>query len=143
MSKEKVIRNKIMNELGRDPSLLVLSNPSGVADYVDTETGKSYKVSYGLGGIPGGPDLIVFIYWKHARMVRGCQPIGIEVKRPGEQRTEAQETWARAAQMRGMRVERCESVEEATKFVNHVKNELTMIGLHPTRAEPWVYSIPG
>jgi len=139
---EKKIRNQIMNELGKDPCLLVFSNPSGVAEYIEEETGKKYTVSYGLGGSPGGPDLIVLIHWKHASGQRGCQTLGIEVKRAGEKLRGNQETWKRAAGMRGMVVMRCESKEEGAAFVKHQKHMLERIGLIPTRAEPAIYSIP-
>ena len=141
MSKEKVIRNQIMNELGKDPCLLIFSNPTGVAEYIDEETGKKYTVSYGLGGIPGGPDLIILIHWKHASGMRGCQTLGIEVKRPGEVQRDNQKDWARAAGMRGMVVTRCESKEQGAAFVKHQKHMLERIGLIPTRAAPAVYSV--
>lgn len=143
MNKEKVIRNQIMNELGKDPTLWVLSNPSGVAEYTDISTGKSYKVSYGLGGIDGGPDLIVIVHWRHSRMIYGNTSLGIEVKRPGEEPRDNQKKWRRAAAMRGMRVEPCDSVEKALKLVQLVKHELELCGLIACHARPAVFSIPG
>lgn len=140
---EKRIRNQIMNELGKDPCLLVLSNPSGVADFADIETGKSYKVNYGLGGIPGGPDLIVLLHWKHIAGLRGCQPIGIEVKRPGEVPRPNQEAWRRNAARWGMQIEACTEVKHATDLIDLTKKKLIRAGLMPERASAFAYSVPG
>ncbi len=131
-----------MNDLGRDPSLLVLSNPSGVAEYTNIEDGKTYKVNYGLGGIPGGPDLIVLIHWRVAA-IRGCQIVGIEVKRPGEQPRENQETWRRNAARWGMRIGAAHDVSEARALIDLSKSELRKVGLEISPAGPTAIRIPG
>lgn len=141
---EKRIRNQIMNELGKDPCLLVLPNPTGVAQYVDEETGKSYTVTYGLGAIKGGggPDLVVLIHWKGACGVRGCQAVGIEVKQPGEQPRPNQVAWRRNAARWGMRIGVASTVEMATTLIDYQKSELRKAGLEPCRAESFAISLP-
>lgn len=60
------LQREVQAAIGAEPDLLLLTNPTGLAEYFDARTGKSWKVPYGVGGADGtgGPDLIgILLPW--------------------------------------------------------------------------------
>ena len=153
---ENAIRQRIIRALGGQPDLLILSNPSGVAEYTQTTDrgapiggvedvdASSRRVEYGLGG-RGGCDLIGFLHWVHPDPrpglsdLRGAQTLGIEVKAPGKHRSQHQIRWHLQAAARGVWIlEEATSAEQALSWLEECRGRLRSAGLHPAPADPGV-----
>ena len=153
---EKAVRERIIRALGGQPDLLILSNPTGRAEYVQTAVkgdliggspdidAKDRFVDYGLGG-RGGCDLIGFLHWVHPDPrpglsdLRGAQTLGIEVKAPGKHRSQHQIRWHLQAAARGVWIlEEATSAEQALSWLEECRGRLRSAGLHPAPADPGV-----
>ena len=122
---EKLIRGQIERVIGSMSCVLLLSNPSGRAEFVRLKQGQgepiggvsdasatSAPIDYGLGG-RGGPDLIGLLHVRHiSSLMSFTIMFGIEVKAEGKHRSKEQIRWHLRAQSRGMWI-----LEEATSAV--------------------------
>lgn len=149
---EKAIRAEIERALGSRPEVLIMSNPSGRAEFSrlkdtpgsmihgmpDTQVSQA-PIDYGLGG-RGGPDLIGLLYVRHeASGLAWAVALGVECKAPGGSRSPAQVRWHLKAQARGMWIcEEATSAGQVTAWLNDKLQALRQAGIIPIPADPQV-----
>lgn len=65
-----ILQRQIQLALGAEPDLLLAKNSTGLAEYTDPRSGKTFRVPYGVGGSDGrgGPDLLGILA-PHGRLI--------------------------------------------------------------------------
>ena len=125
---ESVVQNAIEAELGAEPDLLLLRNSTGLAEHFTKETGKAWRVPYGLG--KGSPDLVgllrvnVSVFMAtgpHLHTVSAAVWIAWEVKAPGGESEPHQLECHRVWSSFGAYVATVDSVEAARAHLATVR----------------------
>lgn len=115
MSKrENAIQRDVLAAIGAEPDLLLLRNNVGEAEHVNEDSGRIYRVAYGLG--VGSPDLVGIL-----------APSGrwfcLELKQPGEKPRKGQRECHAAWRKFGAFVAVVTSVDEAKAAIQAARGE--------------------
>ena len=115
---ESAIVREILETLGAEPDLVLFRNSVGRAQMVDSNTGKAFYVTFGLG--VGSPDIVGIL----KREING-QELGqwfcLEVKKPGAGSSPEQEKCAKIWRWFGAFVGTVSSVEAAREALVRAK----------------------
>lgn len=110
---ESAIQRDVELAIGSEPDVVVMRNTVGRAVHTSQATGATYTLTYGLG--TGSPDLVCIL-----------APLGrwfcLELKRPGEQPTEAQRNVHAIWRRFGAFVAVVTSAEEAKAALTRARN---------------------
>ena len=108
MTLENKVQRDIALAIGAEEDLMLLRNNNGTAIHTNENTGKQYRVKYGLG--TGSADLVGILFDEFTGLgVWFC----IECKRPGEELTTKQKEVRQAWEAFGALVYECHSADEA------------------------------